>query len=1375
MSDWRPLPALPDLRRVGGISLDTETKDGGLASDRGSGWPWGDGYICGVSAAYHGEGGAVQSHYFPLRHPDSQNFDPAQVFQWVRDHIAAGVRFVTQNGLYDWGWLRADAGIVMPPSEQLEETQAAATLVDENRHRYSLEALCKWRGLPGKDETLLREGCAALGLLPKGRKKKFNPQAHIWQLPARYVGPYAEQDPTSTLLLLESLAPVLEREGTHAAYRLEVDLLPMVHEMRRRGIRIDIAAAERARELLFRKRDAAFVELSEKLGANVGMEEIGRNKWLAETFDAYGIKYPRTEKGNPSFTAGSTGWMHKHTHWLPLLIVKADKYNNAAVNVLENYILSHVVKGRIHAEIHPHRSDEGGTRSLRFSYSDPPLQLMPSRDEELAQLIRGCFRPEEDEFWAKPDVSQQEFRFLVHYSVRHKLTKANEVAEHYRNDPNTDFHQLATTWTELDRTSAKATNFARIYGAGVRKFAAMIGKSVAEAQTIYDRYDRELPFFSQLADRCQHAVRRNGYLTLYDGARRHWNTWAPGGKWEKGAGPCSREEAEKRVRDSGHPWYGQRLYRADVRKALNALIQGSAARHTKLWMRACWREGITPLLQMHDSLDCSVSSPEQAELVAQLGRDAVQLEVPMQVDLKYGRNWGDAKHTWEELHAEMSPHVEPVEELPDAPARTQREAPKFSYDFDEAPDLPPWENDELSRPEQDFPSAHEVPPVHDVATHIWRSQDYDFPCTPTGEEQCDNDGRVYVRVRTPDGDSTFVPRDELAPAAATVESLSSSPSPSPAPPPITDSPPDSPPSPSSGNGRDPTSAPAATTTTNGQGGGHTSSTATHHSYPHSSQPKGAKVAEFIYRDLKGAPYLRVDKYVTAQGDKAFPQYRFDKGRWLKRGKNWPSIPFRLPELLAAPPGSTIDIGEGEKDALNLAKLGLIATTNPGGAGKWTPELNKWFDGFARANIYEDNDVPGHKHAAAVAAALCAVIPDVRVVKFRELPEHGDVSDWLKNGGTLAQLRTRADQAPKFIALASVNAADVEIEDYDWVWPDRFALKKIGLVVGLPDEGKGLAISDIAARITRGAAWPCNEGQAPLGSVIVLSAEDDIADTIVPRLIAANADLARITILKMMRDTVSERMFSLVTDLPVLRQKILEIGNVAMIIIDPVTAYLGVGKVDSFRATDVRAVLSPLKDLAEELRVAVLGIMHFNKKIDVTNVLLRISDSLAYGAASRHVYAIVNDPDNHRRLFVRGKNNLAHHDQKTLAFSIDAREVGTDKRTGNPIRRPYITWHDEPVDITAVEAMQAASENKSPSAREEAKEFLKELLKDGPVRATEVWAAAKENGIAKRTLERAKRELHVVDKRDGPLNEKGEITWRWHWMPKQENEDGKSHT
>ena len=137
------------------------------------------------------------------------------------------------------------------------------------------------------------------------------------------VGPYAEQDAINTLMLFESLEPVLDREGTRGAYRLEVDLLPMVLEMRRRGIRVDVDAAERARDHLLQKRDAIFAELSEKLGANVGMAEIRRNKWLAATFDRHGIKYPHTAKGNPSFTAGLAGWMNKHEHWLPQLVAQA--------------------------------------------------------------------------------------------------------------------------------------------------------------------------------------------------------------------------------------------------------------------------------------------------------------------------------------------------------------------------------------------------------------------------------------------------------------------------------------------------------------------------------------------------------------------------------------------------------------------------------------------------------------------------------------------------------------------------------------------------------------------------------------------------------------------------------------------------------------------------------------------------------------------------------------------------------------------------------------------------------------------------------------------------------------------------------------------
>ena len=641
---WQMPSHLPDLRRHNIIGIDLETNDEGLRADLGSSWPWRGGYICGISVAWHGENG-IQGEYVPLRHPDSENVPIEVATRWLADLIASDVRIVTQNGLYDWGWIRADLGLSMPKSDRLEEIGALATMIDEDRYDYRLDSLAAWRGLPGKDVSVLTEAIKSAGWM--GRKRTVNIAEHIYKLPARLVASYAIADAIATLALYEDLNPVLDRENTRGAYRLECDLLPMVLEMRRRGIRVDLAAAEHARDHCFRGRDAAFAELSAKLGTLVGMEEIGRNKWLTETFDAHGITYPRTEKGSPSFTKD---WMPQHEHWLPQLIIKADKYNDAGAKFLQTFIIDHTVNGRIHAEIHPHRSDFGGTRSLRFSYSHPPLQQMTAHNQELAPLIRGVFLPEEGQFWAKPDISQQEFRIIVHYAAKSGLQRADEAVARYRDDPNTDYHNLVSEWCEVERQIAKNTNFAKAFGAGVRKFAAMIGKTEAEAREIYDRYDRELPFVKQLSQRCQSAAERYGYLVLYDGARRHWESWeAPEIAWAKGTGPCSREEAERRIRDPNHSWYRRFLRRASTYKAMNALIQGSAARHTKLWMRACWREGIVPMLQMHDALDCSVSDPAVAMRVAELASEVVALEVPIRVDLKFGRSWGETKHSWEEL------------------------------------------------------------------------------------------------------------------------------------------------------------------------------------------------------------------------------------------------------------------------------------------------------------------------------------------------------------------------------------------------------------------------------------------------------------------------------------------------------------------------------------------------------------------------------------------------------------------------------------------------------------------------------------------------------------------------------------------------------
>jgi hypothetical protein len=317
------------------------------------------------------------------------------------------------------------------------------------------------------------------------------------------------------------------------------------------------------------------------------------------------------------------------------------------------------------------------------------------------------------------------------------------------------------------------------------------------------------------------------------------------------------------------------------------------------------------------------------------------------------------------------------------------------------------------------------------------------------------------------------------------------------------------------------------------------------------------------------------------------------------------------------------------------------------------------------------------------------------------------------------------------------------------------LGKIGLLAGLPDEGKGQILCDITARVTKVGEWPLGEGRVEAGNVILLTAEDALDDTVVPRLKAAGADLTRVKIIQMVKSASDQRMFSFVTDLALLRKKVAEIGDVKLILIDPLTAYLGVKKIDSFRTTDVRAVLGPLIDFASELRVAVIAVMHFNKKVDVTNALLRISDSLAFGAAARHVWAAIDDSANQRKLFVKGKNNLAPANLKSLSYGFGVQEVGKDPKTGRPIMAPHIVWLNH-VDVSATEAMQAANEGKSPGAREAAHRLLKELLANGPVLTSEIEEAAEANGVSERSLNRARQELGIPARRDGPNG-----AWRCH--------------
>ena len=572
-------------------------------------------------------------------------------------------------------------------------------------------------------------------------------------------------------------------------------------------------------------------------------------------------------------------------------------------------------------------------------------------------------------------------------------------------------------------------------------------------------------------------------------------------------------------------------------------------------------------------------------------------------------------------------------------------------------------------------------------------------------------------------------------------------------------------------------------TTNGGGGG----AAWHDQrYPKGERRRGRRIATYLYRDHLGGNHTRVEKWRSSTASRAqYPQAFWVQGLWLAtKPKGWLKVPYHLPEMLAAlakDPGADVFVPEGEKDADAIAALGLITTTNSEGAtplkaktGKWTPELSRWFHGVRRLFILADNDEVGRAFAHEKARALEGVVPEICIVLFPDVPEGEDVSYWLKElGHTKTELLARCEAAERWQdsgTLESTRADQIVMRAIRWLWVKRFAVGKIGIIAGLPDEGKGQILCHIAARVTSGLAWPNGEGVCPQGNVIILSAEEDPNDSLVPRLKSAGADLSRIHIINMVRDRNEKtglqqrRMFSLISDLEKLRRKIIEVGNVVVVLIDPISAYLGIGKVDSYRDTDVRAALAPLKDLAEEMKVAIITVMHFNKKIDITNALLRVSNSMAFVGLPRHAYGVINDAENDRKLFVRAKNNdTAQTDNQTMAFHFNTNEVGTDPETGETIRAPYIVWDPGYVDVTATEAMQAASDNKSPGERDKAKNLILALLAGGcEVPVDEIKDAAEGHDIAWRTMRRARDVLKVVvgKERNTP---KG----RWFWkLPQQ---------
>jgi DNA polymerase I-like protein with 3'-5' exonuclease and polymerase domains len=659
-TDWVAPTELPDLRGRPLVAIDSETKDDGLANDLGPGWALGPmGYIAGVSFAAEGVQG-----YVPVQHPETDNFPLDNVMRWLDDHFKFGTRIVFHNGPYDTGWFGCHG--VAPPVN-FEDTQPACVMLDETKKRYNLDACCKRYGVPGKDTGLLLDAIEAYG----GNRSKG--AADIWRLPARYAGPYAEADAVATLNLWRQVEGQLRAQEVWDAYRTEIDLIPMVVAMRRRGIRIDSGMALQTKREFLEVRDESLKEIGGIIGLrrDASVDEVRSPRTLENWFHTHNISFPRTSGGKTGRSQGSfsADWMEKHEHPLARAVTKARQFDDAAFKFIDNFLLGFSHKGRIHAEIHQFLSDEGGTRSHRFSYSEPPLQQMPSPDKDprdaekklierlaVGSKIRRVFLPEKGEFWVANDYSQQEPRITVHMAAACNMRGVETALESYRNNARTDYHTMVADMTGLVRPRAKILNLALTYGKGLKAVAEELGVSLEEAKAMMEMYFEKLPFIKPLEELCKRMAANRGYIRLIDGARVHYNDWEGGWvDWEEKQkaialglrfDACSIEEAQERQKDPRHPWSKVRLRRADTRKALNNLVQGSAARQTKKAMLGMWREGILPLIQMHDELGASCGEESQANRIAEIMRDAVPLKVPVIVDTEVGNSWGTAKLSW---------------------------------------------------------------------------------------------------------------------------------------------------------------------------------------------------------------------------------------------------------------------------------------------------------------------------------------------------------------------------------------------------------------------------------------------------------------------------------------------------------------------------------------------------------------------------------------------------------------------------------------------------------------------------------------------------------------------------------------------------------
>jgi len=617
---WTPPSDFPRWHEAKRLTIDLETRDDSLKKQgSGSGWFKRDEghYVTGIAIQCEED-----ARYYPIAHAGGGNLPREAVVRWLKDTLnRTDAELVFHHCEYDLGFLRT-LGIEPNDYGKVRDTSKAAPLLDENRagRGYGLDAVARdWVGV-GKDDSQLSEYAKQAGL---------NPKSDMWMLPASVVARYAEQDVKTTTLLWEYCEPEIRSQGLWEVFELEASLAPCLIDMKAAGVRVDLPAADLLRAQLAQQYTASSEQQVKDWGRRVSPNSP---KQIASMCDSLNIKYPTTLAGNASFKGD---WLERHHHPFLTQIVSLRRIKTMQ-SLLEGIIYDHTYRGRIHGNFNPLKSDEGGTVGGRFSASGPNLQQVPERDPVWGPKFRSLFLPNEGEQWVGADYSQQEYRLVVHFACLLKLQGSEAAAAEYEK-PDADFHQIVADLLGHpdDRKRMKNMNFGMVYGMQKNSLANHLGLEVQEAEPLLRLYHERAPFVSGLVRSCSNRAEEVGYVRTLSGRKCRFELWEPA-RYDRSQGrpqPLPREEAEQR--------YDGPLRRAYLHKAISRVVQGSGADIMKRAMAELYREGLTPLLTVHDELDYSSADSTAAELVKEVMTNMTQTRPAMRVTLAVGENWSE--------------------------------------------------------------------------------------------------------------------------------------------------------------------------------------------------------------------------------------------------------------------------------------------------------------------------------------------------------------------------------------------------------------------------------------------------------------------------------------------------------------------------------------------------------------------------------------------------------------------------------------------------------------------------------------------------------------------------------------------------------------